>query len=163
MECPSCGSPNAEAKRFCGDCGAMLPIRCVACGAENLSGKRFCGDCGAALTGSVRASEAAEPSTFAASPVAELSAVPLRPSPTAERRQLTVMFCDLVDFTALSTRLDPEDLREVIGAYHKCVAEVISHFQGFVANTWATASWPISAIPRPMRMMPSALCAPAWL
>src|SRR4051794_30624916 len=112
MDCPSCGSPNPEAKKFCGDCGAMLPIRC-ACGAKNPSGKRFCGDCGAALTGSARASESAEASTFAAPQVAEPSAVPLRPSPTAERRQLTVMFCDLVDSTALSTRLDPEDLYQL--------------------------------------------------
>src|SRR6516164_2689918 len=43
----------------------------------------------------------------------------------AERRQLTVMFCDLVGSTALSARLDPEDLRAVIGAYHRCVAAVI--------------------------------------
>ena len=43
----------------------------------------------------------------------------------AERRQLTVMFCDLVGSTALSTRLDPEDLREVIGAYHRAVAETV--------------------------------------
>ena len=45
------------------------------------------------------------------------------PAVDAERRQLTVMFCDLVESTALSSRLDPEDLREVIGAYQKCVAE----------------------------------------
>jgi class 3 adenylate cyclase len=52
----------------------------------------------------------------------------------AERRQLTVMFTDLVDSTALSTKLDPEDLRFVIGAYHKCVAETIARFDGFVAK-----------------------------
>ena len=53
---------------------------------------------------------------------------------TAERRQLTVMFCDLVGSTALSTRLDPEDLREVIGAYHRAVAEIVGRFDGFVAK-----------------------------
>jgi class 3 adenylate cyclase len=53
---------------------------------------------------------------------------------SAERRQLTVMFCDLVGSTALSERLDPEDLRDLIGAYHKCVAETISRFDGFVAQ-----------------------------
>ena len=53
---------------------------------------------------------------------------------TAERRQLTVMFCDLVGSTALSARLDPEDLREVIGAYHAAIAEVIGRFDGFVAK-----------------------------
>jgi class 3 adenylate cyclase/predicted ATPase len=52
----------------------------------------------------------------------------------AERRQLTVMFCDLVGSTALSARLDPEDMREVIGGYHRCVAETIAHFNGFVAK-----------------------------
>ncbi len=53
---------------------------------------------------------------------------------SAERRQLTVMFCDLVGSTALSSRLDPEDLREVIGAYHGCVAETVARFDGFVAK-----------------------------
>jgi class 3 adenylate cyclase/tetratricopeptide (TPR) repeat protein len=52
----------------------------------------------------------------------------------AERRQLTVMFCDLVGSTALSARLDPEDLRTVIGAYHTCIAEVIGRYQGIIAR-----------------------------
>ncbi len=54
--------------------------------------------------------------------------------PDAERRQLTVMFCDLVGSTSLSTRFDPEDLRELIGAYHRAVAEVVAGFDGFVAK-----------------------------
>jgi class 3 adenylate cyclase/predicted ATPase len=52
----------------------------------------------------------------------------------AERRQLSVMFCDLVGSTALSARLDPEDLREVIAAYHRTVAEIVVGFDGFVAK-----------------------------
>jgi class 3 adenylate cyclase/predicted ATPase len=52
----------------------------------------------------------------------------------AERRQLTVMFCDLVGSTALSARLDPEDLREVVAAYHRAVTEVVAGFDGFVAK-----------------------------
>jgi class 3 adenylate cyclase len=52
----------------------------------------------------------------------------------AERRHVTVMFCDLVGSTALSARMDPEDLREVISAYHKCVAETVQRFGGFVAK-----------------------------
>jgi class 3 adenylate cyclase/predicted ATPase len=53
---------------------------------------------------------------------------------TAERRQVTVMFSDLVGSTALSSRMDPEDLREVIAAYQKCVAEAVRRFGGFVAK-----------------------------
>src|SRR5258707_1453231 len=52
----------------------------------------------------------------------------------AERRQLTVMFCDLVGSTALATRLDPEDLRDVIAVYHRAVAEIVAGFDGFVAK-----------------------------
>src|SRR6202140_201887 len=56
------------------------------------------------------------------------------PRDTAERRQVTVMFSDLVGSTALSARMDPEDLREVITAYQKCVAETVQRFGGFVAK-----------------------------
>ncbi len=72
--------------------------------------------------------------------IAALSAAeaPRAPSPSpaaeAERRQLTVMFCDLVGSTALSTRHDPEDLRELIGDYHRAVSETVGHFDGFVAK-----------------------------
>jgi class 3 adenylate cyclase len=67
--------------------------------------------------------------------IAEATVSRETPTPAdAERRQLTVMFCDLVGSTALASRLDPEDLREVIGAYHRCVAAVVARFDGFVAK-----------------------------
>jgi len=56
------------------------------------------------------------------------------PADSAERRQVTVMFSDLVGSTALSTRMDPEDIRKLISAYQKCVAETIRRFGGFVAS-----------------------------
>ena len=70
--------------------------------------------------------------------IAALRETPSTPAvPTsseAERRQLTVMFCDLVGSTPLSARFDPEDLRELIGAYHRCVADAVGRFAGFVAK-----------------------------
>ena len=68
--------------------------------------------------------------------VAVAAAPPATPraADTAERRQVTVMFSDLVGSTALSARMDPEDLRELISAYHKCVAEAVRRFGGFVAQ-----------------------------
>ena len=62
------------------------------------------------------------------------SAPSVSPEDRAERRQVTVMFSDLVGSTALSARMDPEDLREVISAYQKCVTETVRHFDGFVAK-----------------------------
>jgi class 3 adenylate cyclase len=69
-------------------------------------------------------------------PTAAVRAAPsdARAPTEAERRQLTVMFCDLVGSTALSTRHDPEDLRELIGDYHRVIADTIGRFDGFVAK-----------------------------
>ena len=68
--------------------------------------------------------------TSAVSP-AQGEAAPVVPStPDAERRQLTVLFCDLVDSTRLASQLDPEDLREVVRAYQATCAEVIQRFEG---------------------------------
>jgi class 3 adenylate cyclase/tetratricopeptide (TPR) repeat protein len=117
MDCLRCGATAPEGKRFCGDCGAPLPWRCAACGGANPIGSRFCGDCGVAA-GGTGAPAPAEP-----------------PPPTGpERRQLTVMFCDLVGSTALGAHLDPEDLREVIAAYHRCVTGEVIRSGGFVAR-----------------------------
>jgi len=68
--------------------------------------------------------------------LAPATAVPVTPQPhdAAERRQVTVMFSDLVGSTALSARMDPEDLREVISTYQKCVADTVRRFDGFVAK-----------------------------
>jgi class 3 adenylate cyclase len=69
-----------------------------------------------------------------AAPPAREATVEPKHQDTAERRQVTVMFSDLVGSTALSARMDPEDLREIISAYQKCVAETVRRFGGFVAK-----------------------------
>src|SRR6516162_3898465 len=120
MRCPTCTAENAATRRFCAQCGAALPVPCRACGFENETAARFCGGCGRPIgvTG------APEPAIAPPSPRAD----------SAERRQLTVMFCDLVGSTPLSTRFDPEDLREIVGAYHGCVTDTVGRFGGFVAK-----------------------------
>ena len=72
-------------------------------------------------------------------------------SAASERRQLTVMFCDLVGSTPMSARLDPEDLRGIIGSYQRCVAETVESFGGFVARYMATEYWFTSDIRRHTR------------
>jgi len=90
---------------------------CPNCKADIPAGSKFCVRCGTVL-------EAGSPPSLAIVPSTS----------SAERRQLTVMFCDLVGSTALSTRLDPEDLREVMVAYQTYVAETVARFGGFVAS-----------------------------
>ena len=124
--CPSCGSEIPGESRFCPQCGTAQALSCAACGHANPAGSRFCAQCGAKLGEAAAAAATASPAA-AVPPVA-------RGATAAERRHLTVMFCDLVGSTALSTRLDPEDLREVIAAYHKCAADVVARFGGYVAK-----------------------------
>jgi len=127
VRCAQCQADNREDHRFCAECGAPLAILCPHCGFESAPGARFCGGCGAALGPSVTQAAAPEP-------VAEAPAEAARETHEAERRQLTVMFCDLVGSTALAERLDPEDLREVLRAYQEACAEAIGRFDGHIAK-----------------------------
>src|SRR5687767_5803580 len=101
MECPSCRAEVREDSKFCNQCGAVLPPECPSCGHSNVPNSKFCSECGVQLL-------AAAPPLPLPIPIAA-AAVPA-PVSSAERRQLTVMFVDLVGSTALSSRLDPEDM-----------------------------------------------------
>ena len=129
---PGCGNQVPGDSRFCPQCGAAQALNCPACGHANAAASRFCAQCGAKL-GEATTQPAARLRSPA--PAAASASPPVgRAATAAERRQLTVMFCDLVGSTALSTQLDPEDLREVIAAYHKCAAEVVGRLGGYVAK-----------------------------
>ncbi|WP_083754643.1 adenylate/guanylate cyclase domain-containing protein [Bradyrhizobium murdochi] len=117
MQCTNCAAEVSEQSKFCGQCGAAVVRRCLACGAANPALNKFCRDCGTRLG--------------ADSP----TVVPLaRDARPIERRQLTVLFCDLVGSTALSARLDPEDFSAIIADYRRCITETIASFDGFVAR-----------------------------
>src|SRR5215510_1160381 len=124
MRCSSCEFDNPEGMKFCGQCGTLLKRSCPVCRTENPPHFKFCGECGTALTpqSQVENSADAKPQTSDS----------LRHE--AERRQLTVMFCDVVGSTALSTQLDPEELREVMQTYQDTCVEVITRFEGHVAK-----------------------------
>ena len=127
MRCPSCKVDIPEGSKFCLECGAALFGRCPSCGNANPASAKFCLECGHKLP-AIEVDDAGRPPTdIATSQSSQVAG-------SAERRQLTVMFCDLVGSTALSARLDPEDMREIMSAYlHRC-AEVIGKSGGFVAR-----------------------------
>src|SRR5712692_1692168 len=119
MKCPRCQHETPSGAEFCPECGAKLTAICAGCGAQNAPTHKFCTKCGSPLArvpGQMDDPQAA------------------RSFPEAERRQLTVMFCDLVGSTALAGTLDPEDMREVVRAYQQACAEVINRFEGHIAQ-----------------------------
>ena len=133
MQCPKCQTENRDGRRFCAECGAPLVLPCPGCGFSNEPGEKFCGGCGMALAAGSPAGPPS-PSTAGPHPAEETSPREGAPSLDAERRQLTVMFSDLVGSTALTERLDLEDMREVIRTYQETCVAVIERFEGFVAR-----------------------------
>ncbi len=135
MRCLRCHADNRDGISFCEECGAKLEQACPACGTRLPPGRKFCGVCGQPLARPPGAGQAETPHGVreeTANPAATEPAK--RPAPDAERRQLTVMFCDLVESTALSAALDPEDLREVMQAHHELCAKLIGRFDGHIAQ-----------------------------
>ena len=116
--CPQCGAENQSGQRFCGQCGIPLDAGCPACGAQNDPGNKFCGSCGAVLVGEPAASEPAEPAPA--------------PQPASERRLVSVLFADLVGFTAASEKRDAEETRELLSRYFDTCRRLIELYGGTV-------------------------------
>src|SRR5687768_1394104 len=115
MRCPSCQSENREGRRFCAACGESLPKACPSCGFANLPEEKFCGGCGAAL----QAGTAPRPATAAEPPQPEL-------------RPATVLFADLVGFTSLANRVDPEALQAWLDRFFESADAEVVRFGGSV-------------------------------
>jgi class 3 adenylate cyclase/predicted ATPase len=125
MQCPLCHAENLASRRFCRACGRRLNrTACTHCGFTNDPEAKFCGGCG-------------RPTEASSIPGIDQGILGRRPrdrveTPVAARRQLTVMFCDLVGSTALSSQVDPEDLAAVMLSYQEFCANLISEFDGFI-------------------------------
>ncbi len=113
MKCPKCQIENPEGIRFCGDCGAKLQEVCPVCGSPNPLHFKFCGDCGQTLA-------------------VEAAATTTEPAPDAERKQITALFLDLTGYTAMTERLDPEDVKEIMSWIFGRVREVVTRYDGFI-------------------------------
>jgi len=159
MRCPSCQAENAAKQKFCGECGARLPAACPVCGHLNSPTQKFCGECGAKLVAPAQAAAAAPPPVPA--PTAEKeTAVPSSPGPSAafreaapvtytpkhlaekiltsksamegERKSVTVMFADVSGFTAMSERLDPEEVHSIMDRAFEVILGAVHRYEGTI-------------------------------
>src|SRR5262249_21233149 len=126
LQCPDCSAEILKGSNFCGNCGIALPRSCPSCGHAVSAENRFCSKCGTRVA----------PDNVASAPLTTTrSKAPITSTASSvERRQLTIMFCDMVGSSALSTRLDPEEQRNVITAFHTCCANEVKSLGGMVAQ-----------------------------
>jgi class 3 adenylate cyclase/tetratricopeptide (TPR) repeat protein len=118
LRCTSCESENREGRKFCAACGAALHSLCPDCGYSNEAGEKYCGGCGRLLS---------EP------PVAVQPAQVDRPAePQGDRRPVTVLFCDLVGYTKLSSQLDPEEVHALLERFFATVDALVDRFGGTI-------------------------------
>jgi class 3 adenylate cyclase len=115
MECPNCQFENRESAKFCKECGTNLELACSGCGAVYEIGSRFCDECGYSLI------QEAQVDNYESTSPGE-----------GERKHVTVLFSDLSGYTAMSEKLDPEELKDITGRLFDDVSKIVSKYDGFV-------------------------------
>jgi class 3 adenylate cyclase len=138
MYCPNCGFANPEGMKFCGQCGTPLSPCCLNCGSMNPPGVAFCGQCGTAL--------ADQTPTSVPAPVVPRSQVPRSYTPPhladkilitksaleGERKQVTVLFADVVGFSTIAERLDPEVIHTIMDGCFAILSPQVHRYEGTI-------------------------------
>jgi class 3 adenylate cyclase/tetratricopeptide (TPR) repeat protein len=132
VDCPKCGHANPEGARFCGNCAASLAgdAPCPSCGASNPAGQRFCNACGHELTPAL-GNGAAAPAT---PEIPEQLAEKIRAGRAleGERKQVTVLFADVMGSMELAEQSDPEEWRRIMDRFFAILCEGVQRFEGTV-------------------------------
>jgi len=146
MQCPQCHFDSPSGMKFCGQCGAKLALLCPRCGAESPPGFKFCGECGSPL-GAPKAEPPAPAPTFAPAPEAPAPAAPAqsytpphlaaqvfqsKSALEGERKQVTVLFCDLVGSTSLAERLGPETMHLLLNRFFELALSEVHRYEGTI-------------------------------
>jgi class 3 adenylate cyclase len=113
MQCPKCQFENREGAKFCKECGANLEVAGSECGTVYELGSKFCDECGYSLTQESQINKT-------------------EPTSDGERKHVSVLFPDLSGYTAMSEKLDPEDVKEITGHIFDYVSMIVSKYEGFI-------------------------------
>jgi class 3 adenylate cyclase/tetratricopeptide (TPR) repeat protein len=154
MQCPQCQHGNPDGQKFCGECGVRLALSCPACHAANPPANKFCGECGAQLTAAAPAAGAAPALSSPAGPTDSLPEAPApqrfgsperytprhlaekiltsRSAVEGERKQVTVMFTDVSGFTAMSERLDAEEVHAIMDRAFEVILAAVHGYEGTI-------------------------------
>jgi class 3 adenylate cyclase/tetratricopeptide (TPR) repeat protein len=129
MKCPKCQFENAESAKFCNECGHRLETVCPACSKVNKAGSKFCNGCGHKLDEPL-------PRTQPTSP------------PDSERKHVTVLFSDMSGYTAMTEKLDPEEVKEIMGKIFGEISKVVAKYGGFIEKFIGDAVMALFGVPK---------------
>jgi class 3 adenylate cyclase len=125
VRCPRCGQENPGEARFCLHCGAPLSLSCPSCGAVQPRGARFCPECGRAVAA------APSPAGYTPAHIRE-QVLAVRSAVEGERKQVSVLFCDIVRSSALAAELGPEEFHLVIDRFFRVALAEVHRYEGTV-------------------------------
>jgi class 3 adenylate cyclase len=129
MKCPKCHIENPEDNKFCRECGTSLLSLCLECGNELQAGDKFCGKCGQGVFETKK-----EETTQLTS--------------EGERKHVTVLFSDLSGYTAMSEKLDPEEVKDIMNRIFEPIKQVIQKYEGFIEKFAGDAVMAIFGVPQ---------------
>ncbi|HEY7535852.1 MAG TPA: adenylate/guanylate cyclase domain-containing protein, partial [Thermodesulfobacteriota bacterium] len=134
MKCPNCQYDNPGIAKFCGECGTTLEIKCQNCGKQNPPSNKFCFECGHKLDESVEPTKTLklnDPQSYIPKHLAE-KILRGKSSLEGERKQVTVLFADASGFTAMSEKIDPEEVRALMNNCLELVIEAVHNYEGTI-------------------------------
>jgi class 3 adenylate cyclase/tetratricopeptide (TPR) repeat protein len=133
MKCPECQFENRETAKFCGECGHRFEIACPECGFNNRAGNKFCDECGHDLRSTQETPPVnySEPESYTPKFLAD-KILTTRSSIEGERKLVTVLFADVANYTAMSEKLDPEEVHQIMDGCFKILMDEIHRCEGTI-------------------------------
>jgi len=147
MKCPECQFENREGAKFCSECGLKFDLTCPKCGTSVRANSKFCDECGCTLEPPLETFdydiETESPSLHPASKIEARAVTPI----DGERKHVTVLFSDLTGYTAMSEKLDPEEVKEFTSRIFGEISKIVGKYDGFIEKYAGDAVMALFGVP----------------